>query len=126
MNDLRDRLQAALKDALKRRDQSAIRAVRSALSAIANAEAVDAGAVPTQPPPAADPAVAGTVAGVGAAEVARRDLSDDDLKSIVTGEISDRRAAAETYEESGRTEPADRLRQEADLLEGILLGPASS
>lgn len=107
MNDLRDRLQAALKDALKHRDQSAIRAVRSALSAIANAEAVDADTVPTRQ---------------GSAEVARRDLSDDDLSVIVTGEISDRRAAAETYEESGRAEPAERLRQEADLLEQILRG----
>ncbi len=105
MNDLRDRLQDALRDALKQRDRTAIRAVRSAVSAIANAEAVDAGTAPA-----------------GVAEVARRELAGDDLYRIVAGEISDRRVAAEKYHESGRMEPADLLRQEADLLERILLG----
>ena len=104
MNDLRDRLEDALRDALKQRDRTAIRAVRSAVSAIANAEAVDAETAPA-----------------GVAEVARRELAGDDLYRIVAGEI-DRRVAAEKYHESGRMEPADLLRREADLLERILLG----
>ena len=123
MTDLRVRLQTALREALKRRDQAAIRAIRSALSAIANAEAVDAAAPPTgTKAAAAGETVAGAVPGPGAAEVARRELADDDLQAIVAGEISERRAAAEKYRESGRTESADLLRQEADLLERILLG----
>ncbi len=126
MTDLRARLQTALREALRSRDQAAVRAVRSALSAIANAEAVDTAAAPTGTPSTGTRAtaetVAGTVPGLGAAEVARRELADDDLESIVAGEISERRAAAEQYRESGRTEPADLLRQEAYLLELILLG----
>ncbi|WP_152362308.1 GatB/YqeY domain-containing protein [Microlunatus speluncae] len=123
MTDLRARLQTALREALKGRDQDATRAIRSALSAIANAEAVEVTTTRTEARPVATAeTVAGTVAGPGTAEVARKELTGDDLDSIVAGEITDRRAAAERYRESGRGEPADLLRQEADLLERILRG----
>ena len=41
MYDIRTRLRSALRDALKARDAGAVPALRSALSAIGNAEAVD-------------------------------------------------------------------------------------
>ncbi|GAB3763252.1 GatB/YqeY domain-containing protein [Microlunatus parietis] len=103
MDELRDRLQAALRDALKDRDRVAARAIRTALAAIANAEAVD-------------PADHST------AEVPRRELGADDLRSIVGAEVSERRRAALTYEQSGRTEHAGELHREADVLDRILTG----
>lgn len=121
MDELRDRLQAALRTSLKERDRVAARAIRTALAAIANAEAVDPAAAPG-PGTAADPAVAGTVRGVGSAEVARRELGADDLVAIVDAEITERRRAAAAYEQSGRTEHADELHREADVLDRILSG----
>lgn len=103
MDELRDRLQDALRTSLKERDRVAARAVRTALAAIANAEAVDP-------------------AGQAAAEVARRELGADDLASIVGAEITERRRAAATYERSGRTEHAGELHREADVLDRILRG----
>ncbi|MFF2391084.1 hypothetical protein [Nocardia sp. NPDC058114] len=43
MTSLRERLRAALKTAMKARDLGAVTALRSALAAIDNAEAIDAG-----------------------------------------------------------------------------------
>ncbi|MFC7621044.1 GatB/YqeY domain-containing protein [Microlunatus sp. GCM10028923] len=123
MDELRDRLQRALRSALKERDRVGARAIRTALAAIANAEAVDPGSAP-KAGPATDPAVAGTVKGVGAAEVARRELSADDLAAIVGREITERRRAATMYEQSGRSEHAGELHREADVLDRILSGPA--
>jgi uncharacterized protein len=77
----------------------AVAALRSALAAIGNAEAVT-------PPPAGSPAeathaqLAGTVVGVG--------------------EVDERRTAADAYERAGRPEVARRLRAEADVLGGYL------
>jgi hypothetical protein len=57
---------------MRERDDTATSALRSALSAIDNAEAVDA---PPQPTLASGP-IAGAVVGVGAAEVPRRVVSE--------------------------------------------------
>ncbi|HLT60428.1 MAG TPA: GatB/YqeY domain-containing protein [Microlunatus sp.] len=117
MTDLRSRLQDALRTALKDRDRAAAAAVRSALAAIGNAEAVD----PTPQPPAVGSAeIAGAVIGVGGSELARRELADDDLVAIVAGEVADRRSAAADYQRAGRADRAEQLRHEADLLDRIL------
>jgi uncharacterized protein len=90
---LRDELTAAI----KARDRVAVAALRSALAAIANAEAVP-------------------VDGLGAVEVERRHLTEADLRSIVVAEVRDRLAAATGYEERGRADVAERLRAEAEVL----------
>lgn len=88
---LRDSLHAAVPAAMKARDRRTVSALRSALAAIANAEAVEvggevlAGAIEASP------------VGVGAAEVARRVLSEADVAAIVRAEIAERRAAADAY-----------------------------
>ena len=63
--------------------------------------------------PGADEHVAGSVAGLGAAEVPRRELTEDEAAAIVRAEIAERTAAADQY---GRSPAADRLRSEAALL----------
>jgi len=118
---LRPRLRAALTAAMKSRDAAAVAALRSALAAIDNAEAVDPAQGPV-PPPAGGP-VAKSVAGVGAAEVPRRELTAEEEAAIVAGEAAERRAAATEYERLGRTEDAARLRSEADLLDTFLEAP---
>ncbi len=106
---LRARLRAALPDAMKRRDRAAAAALRSALGAIDNAEAVDvaevrAGAVESSP------------VGLGAAEVRRRELTEADIERIVRAEVDERLTAASEYEALGRSDRADQLRAEAATL----------
>ena len=100
---------------MKARDRTAMSAIRSTLSAIDNAEAVDR-------PAGADRglAIEQSAVGVGAMEVARRDLSDDDVERIVRAEIAERESAAAGYAESGRAEQAETLRAEAAVLEALL------
>jgi uncharacterized protein len=134
-DDLRDRLRRALPVAMKARDRPAMSALRSALAAIDNAEAVDpahgwSDGLAGDPGPAgreaADtgagvvdaghPGFAGTVAGVGATEAERRSLSPAQMEDIVRAEIEDREVAAAALERAGRREPAERLRAEVRVL----------
>jgi hypothetical protein len=127
-DDLPARLRLALTAALRARDMTAVAALRSALGAIGNAEAVP---VPPAPPAAApsaagpagasaagrgSPHVAGAAAGLGAAEAERRRLSPAQVAAIVQAEIDERRAAAAQYEGAGRTDRAARLAAEAQAL----------
>ncbi|HEX5946601.1 MAG TPA: hypothetical protein VFY82_10005 [Acidimicrobiales bacterium] len=108
---LHARLRRALPPALKARDRVAIAALRSALAAIDNAQAVAA-----PPAPRTGGLVAGAVRGLGAGDVPRRGLSTDEVTAIVRAEVADRRAAAADYERSGRVDAAGRLVAEADVL----------
>lgn len=119
-SDIRGRLRDALRAALRARDTVAASALRSALAAIANAEAVplsEAAATPTS-----SPHFAGAAAGLGAGEARRLNLSDEELAQIVQAEIDERLAAAADYERSGHADRADRLRGEAHALEGVCPG----
>lgn len=140
------RLRAALRDAMRAKDTAAVSGLRSALAAIANAEAV--------PPPDRTPIdkrsfssssripdsqnitdsssftdsthisrstrIAGGVAGVGSAETARRVLSDAETARIVHDEITEREAAADGYDASGHPDRAARLRLEAQALRAAI------
>ncbi|KAA9154297.1 hypothetical protein FPZ12_032340 [Amycolatopsis acidicola] len=111
---MRDNLRDALKTALKSRDRSAISALRSALAAIDNAEAIPVDqSVDTT---AGNEHVAGAALGVGAAEARRRTLTEADVRSIVENEVRERTGAAEDYERLGRAEQAGQLRAEAAVL----------
>jgi uncharacterized protein YqeY len=112
-----DRLRAALKDALRARDAVAVAAVRSALASLDNAGAVDPAAGPRT---GAGEHVAGGVAGLGAGEVARREVGEDERREIVAGEVAERRSAAAGYRDHGHGDRAARLDAEADVLERIL------
>lgn len=106
---LRDRLRAALPAAMKVRDRDATKALRATLGAIDNAEAVDAGDIRAG-------AIEASAAGLGTQEVARRELTEADIESIVRTEIADRRTTADEYDRLGRPDHAAALRAEAAAL----------
>ena len=102
-------MQLALRDAMKARDRVAMAALRTALAAIANAEAVPIDAAPTD--------VYGELV-----EHERQVLAESDVVRIVQHQIDDRRATAAQVAAHGRTDEAAVLTAEADVLAGIL-GP---
>lgn len=105
---LRRKLRDSLKDALQARDAAAITALRSALSAIDNAEAVE------------DKGTHRPRLGVGAGDVERRVLSTRDLVEILRREVTERVQAADQYALLGQSAAAERLRAEAAVLEMLL------
>jgi uncharacterized protein len=113
------RLRAALAEALRDRDSAAASAVRSALAAIGNAEAIGVAADSARTPPTSAH-FAGATAGLGSAEAPRRALSDDEIAQIVRAEITERQAAARQYDELNRSDQAARLRGEADIFAATL------
>ena len=124
MTALQVRLRAAMKDAMKSRDKVAVGALRSVLGEIGNAEAVplaEAGSAGAAPSSDVDQSrIAGASQGVGASEMALRDLSDDQVVTLVRAEIDGRRATAEEYRGYGQLEQAERLDAEAAVLESHL------
>ena len=114
---LRTKLRTALTAAMKRRDAAAVSALRSALAAIDNAEAVDPAHAPA---PGTSATIAGAVAGLGAAEVPRRQLAEAQVEAIIRTEIADRLHAAEQHDALNIPERAARLRAEAGALKAEL------
>lgn len=115
---MRTSLRRDLTAALKARDRVAVAALRSALAAIENAEAVPANHASLSN--AEGEHIARGAVGVGAAEADRLHLSDTDLHAIVATEVQERSATASEYEQAGRTDLAQRLRSEADVLRSYL------
>jgi uncharacterized protein YqeY len=114
----RARIRRALTAAMKARDATAISALRSALAAIDNAEAPDV----SEAPAGQTGVIAGGVAGLGAGEVARRELSDAEVEAIVRGEITERQSEAGDRERTGHHDRAVVLLAEAAALAGVV-GP---
>jgi uncharacterized protein len=136
--DIRVRMRRGLVDAMKARDQQAVAALRSTLARIDNAEAVVADAVDDEAldgealdaEPAlysgeGHPAVAGSVLGVGAAEVDRRVLTPEEMAAIVRDDVEEREIAAEVLVRVGRPDQAERLRAQNKLLTTYLTPPGS-
>jgi uncharacterized protein YqeY len=121
-DNITEHLAEELRRALRSRDQAAVAATRSALAAIANAEAV----LPSRagnPRPGTGP-VAGALSGLGAGEAARRILSAGEVTAIVSAEIAERRVAARQYRDGGHESAALRLEREAEVLTAVLGGAA--
>ncbi|AUH38924.1 GatB/YqeY domain-containing protein [Streptomyces sp. CMB-StM0423] len=114
---LRSLMRADLRAAMKARDREVVSALRTALAALDNAEAVEA---PAAPADQGSEHVAGARSGVGSAEAARRVLSADDVRALLRAQITERRTEAGVYETAGRADSADRLRREADALAAYL------
>lgn len=110
---MRDILREDLKTALKNRDRGAANALRSALSAIDNAEAV---AVDQPVVAGGGEHVAGSTVGLGSGEVERRQLSEAEVRAIVENEVLERTSAAEEYEQLGRADLSEQLRSAAAVL----------
>lgn len=114
--DLRALLQSSLLPAMRVGDKDTVDVVRSALAAIANAEAVpvdDASALTEGP-------IAGAAVGVGATEAPRRELTPEEVREIVEGERQERVHAAQESEAGGLGEYAGRLRTQAAVLAFLL------
>jgi uncharacterized protein YqeY len=93
MGTLKDRLNDDLHSAMKGRDELTTSTLRLALAAVRNAE----------------------VAGKSAKE-----LSDDEVLSVLTREAKKRREAATAFADAGRTEQAAKENAEGEILEGYL------
>ena len=138
---IRARMRRGLVEAMKARDQQAVAVLRSALARIDNAEAVDPEAVDDgkvvadvvedeavdagSPPDRSErhPQVAGSVLGVGAAEVDRRVLTSEEVAAVVRDDAEEREIAADVLERVGRPDQAERLRAQAKLLTSYLGSP---
>lgn len=112
--DLRARLRRALTTAMRARDADTLLAVRSAIAAIDNAEAV-----PVEAAPAAG-AIENAAVGVGAAEAQRRVVPPTEQEALVRAEIDERIAAAERLRDQPGRSAA--LRAGADALQRVLAG----
>jgi uncharacterized protein YqeY len=111
----RTTLRDALLVARKHRDSARVSALRSGLSAIDNAETPDNARVDAP----SSGTIAGGVVGLGAAEVARRVLSDEEIRFLLQREVEERLAAAKQVDAS-HAERAATLRTEAAVLRDLL------
>lgn len=109
-------LRADLTAALRVRDQVRVRAIRSALAAIANAEA--------PPAPASDSSAEPVVGQL--VEHERRELSAQDVRGVLQAEIDERERAAVEYQGLGRGDEAGRLAAEAEVLRAYLEAGATA
>lgn len=116
---LRSILRTDLVAAMKAREPDVVSALRTALAAIDNAEAV---AVPDSPEMPLSEHVAGARLGVGSTEAERRILSVDEIRALLRAEIADRTAAADGYDTHAQHDAAGRLRRGSDAL-GKYLAP---
>jgi uncharacterized protein YqeY len=89
MSELKDRLRTDLTSAMKARDEVSASTLRMALTAITNAE------------------VAGKQ---------HRELSDEDVVGVLSGEAKRRREAASAFADAGRDELAAKERAEAEVI----------
>jgi hypothetical protein len=93
MGTLKDRLNEDLRTAMKGRDELTTSTLRMALAAVRNAE------------------VSGPAA---------RELSDDEVVTVLTKEAKKRREAADAFAGAGRSDQAERERAEGTVLDGYL------
>jgi uncharacterized protein len=115
-DEWRTRLRTALLTDRKDRDTARVSALRSALSAIDNAETPDGAQLGAR----LSGEIAGGVVGLGAAEVTRRQLSDTQIRELVRAEIDERLSAAGQFSAGGHEERATLLRTEAAALTALL------
>lgn len=113
------RLRGDLTAALKAQDRVTVAALRSALTALDNAGAVEAPTVRAD----GSEHIAGTTAGVGSTDIARRVLSDDDVRAILRSVADEHSRAASEYARIGRDDLAERMRSEAAVLAAYLSEP---
>jgi uncharacterized protein len=110
---LRATLRADLVTAMKLRRPEAVAALRTAIAAIDNAEAVEA---PDGIAEVASEHVAGARTGVGSTEVQRRVLSLGEVRTLLRAQVEERRTEADRLDTCERPDPARRLRLEAEVL----------
>ena len=110
---LRDALRRDLASAMKAREPDAVSALRTAIAAIDNAEAVP---VPDQQQASTSSHIAGARAGLGAAETARRPIGSSQQMAILRDQVAGYTTEADRYDALGQQAAAQRLRAQARLL----------
>ncbi len=110
---VRTMMRSDLVAAMKARQPDAVAALRTAIAAIDNAEAV---AAPGGTGAAASGHIAGAQVGLGSTEAERRDVSIGEVRAILQGQIADCRAEADRYQAAGHHEAAGQLRRQAEAL----------
>lgn len=100
---MQERLRADLLAAMRAKDQTRLKTLRAAMAAIANAEAVDAATAPA-----------------GATEVARRQLTDDDVRAVIEAERAELAAAAADLRANDRPDEAQHLEARRSILDAYL------
>lgn len=113
---LRARLSTALLEAMRAGNRPAVSVLRSALARVANAEAVPVDGLP------AAGAFEQARVGVGAADVTRRELTEDDVRALVEAEVAEHEQAASERRALGRDADAATLVAGADVLRALLAG----
>ncbi|MEA5153870.1 GatB/YqeY domain-containing protein [Raineyella sp.] len=98
MAELKDRLRADMKVAMKAHDQQRLGTIRMALAAIGNAE------------------VEGTA----------HDLTAEEEQKLIVKEVRQRRDSAETYGRAGRQDLVDKETAEAEILQAYLPRPLTA
>jgi hypothetical protein len=114
---LRDALRRDLTRAMKAREPDAVAALRTAIAAIDNAEAVPQ---VDENPVGTSGHIASARAGLGAAEAARLNLTASQQQGIVRDQVSGYTAEAEHYDALGQHAAASRLRNQASVLTAYL------
>ena len=114
---LRAALRQGLTTAMKARDSDARSALRTAIAAIDNAEAV---AAPSTEAPVTSAHVAGTRSGAGSTEAARKQLGGNEVRDILRGQVAEHASEADRYDALGQADAAERLRRQARTLEAYL------
>jgi uncharacterized protein YqeY len=106
MTSLTARIRSDLAGALRERDMTRARLLRTTLAAIENAEAVEG--------------VSSVEGVVGYGDVSRRILTDEEVAGIISREAEEWQFALAEYERIGQDEKAARLRYELGILRGYL------
>jgi hypothetical protein len=110
---MRNALRRDLVVAIKARDGDTTAALRTAMAAIDNSEAVDA---QSHPAPSGGAHIAGAASGVGSTEEIRRELTASELHAILQDQITEHIDEAERYDALDQAAAARRLRSRADVL----------
>jgi hypothetical protein len=114
---LRATLHNDLTTAVKARDTHAKAALRTAIAAIDNAEALPA---PGTNPPTISADIAGAGSGPGSTEAARRHLGASEVRKILRGLITEFTLEADRYDSLGQASAAEQLLRQARVLEAYL------
>jgi hypothetical protein len=108
VRQLRDEMQADLTAAMRTGDRRKVSVLRSALAALANAEAVVA------------PVQKSTPVAFGTTEVPRRELADADERGVLDRELDELRTTADQLRHHGRESEAADLDARAAILAAYL------
>ena len=104
---IREQLKRGLKTAMKARQHEVVSVLRSALSAIDNAEAVSL-----------DDSMVAVVGRLN--EVARKELSEEQMRAIVQAEADALKTSIADYQKLGKAEEAEGLQTQWDALSQYL------